>query len=44
MASVSRLFLNKGTLSNIELYLGEDSEDDTDDSDEYYSDDDGFNS
>ena len=41
MASGSGLFVNKGTLNNIELYLGEDSENDMDDSDEYYSDD-GF--
>ena len=33
-------YVNKGTLSNVELYLGEDSVDVIDDSDEYY--DDGF--
>ena len=41
MTSGSGLFVNKGTLNNIELFLGEDSENDIDDSDEYYSDD-GF--
>ena len=41
MASGSGLFVNKETLNNIELYLGEDNENDIDDSDEYYSDD-GF--
>ena len=38
MASGSGLFVNKGTLSNIELYLlGEDSEDDIDDSDDGFT-------